>query len=426
MRTVFFTTLGSLALVWACPAQQQTWEVRNSSVAPAAQCGHSMAYDAARRRTVLFGSGTWEWDGNTWTQMVTPVAPSPRRNSAMAYDANRGRVVLFGGYGGGWGYLADTWTWDGIEWTEVTPAKSPPARGWAALAYDQRRGRTVLFGGYPALADTWEWDGTNWVEVGGQIRPAGRWGHDMAYDASRQAVVLYGGHSGQYTADTWEWNGQSWRQIKTLNSPAACGWHKMVYDTQHQRTVMFGGLDGKVVSAATLVYQNADWTSATVSGRPPGRGDHAMVYDSTRRRVVMFGGYWRLAGTADPYGTGCGAGQALTLAAEGRPVIGETFTLFTSDMSTPGILFAGWRQEFRSLAPFGMPGCELYQSLDVAWPLPVNQGRGEFPVDVPDHSALTGLRLYFQALHGASTSNGVAVKVGNPGGLLNDTWELTG
>jgi len=60
-----------------------------------------MAWDAGRRRVVLFGGSdgsplgdTWEWDGATWTQDESTVA---RAAHAMAYDGARGRLVVFGG-----------------------------------------------------------------------------------------------------------------------------------------------------------------------------------------------------------------------------------------------------------------------------------------------------------------------------------------
>src|SRR5690606_17141152 len=78
---------------------------------PSARHSHAMAYDSARAVTVLFGGNhwmhelpvfdgeTWEWDGIAWTQRtVAGPSPSPRHNHTMAYDAARGVTVLFGGY----------------------------------------------------------------------------------------------------------------------------------------------------------------------------------------------------------------------------------------------------------------------------------------------------------------------------------------
>ena len=124
------------------------------------------------------------------------IPPSRSRHS-MAYDSARGRVVLFGGYGGS--VLADTLEWDGNAWAQRAPSTSPPAREGHAMAYDSARGRVVLFGGesFPALeyADTWEWDGNTWaVRASAGATPRERIGHAMAYDSARGRVVLFGGY----------------------------------------------------------------------------------------------------------------------------------------------------------------------------------------------------------------------------------------
>src|SRR5688500_2216562 len=87
-------------------AAQYEWNQRAVRSPPGARGGHAVAYDAARRRTVLFGgagsngialSDTWEWDGTRWTRSFPAQSPPPRSGCAMAYDSGRGRVVLFGG-----------------------------------------------------------------------------------------------------------------------------------------------------------------------------------------------------------------------------------------------------------------------------------------------------------------------------------------
>jgi len=88
----------------------------------------------------------------------------------MAYDAARRVTVLFGGWDGS--YPTDTWTWDGTNWTRMSPSASPPGRQNGAMAYDAVRHVVVLFGGWTCcvyggdFSDTWEWDGLNWTQVG--------------------------------------------------------------------------------------------------------------------------------------------------------------------------------------------------------------------------------------------------------------------
>ena len=99
----------------------------------------AMAYDTARGRVVLFGGrhgalddacwldDTWEWDGQDWLLRTSPVRPSGRAQHAMAYDAARKRVVLFAGVRNGV-HQQDTWEWDGVQWLPQTPATKPPDR----------------------------------------------------------------------------------------------------------------------------------------------------------------------------------------------------------------------------------------------------------------------------------------------------------
>jgi hypothetical protein len=138
-----------------------------------------MAFDLARRQTVLFGGlndggllgDTWTWDGTTWMQENPDASPRARDQSGFAYDKARQEVVLFGGYGPGPPrpdfVVGQTWTWNGTTWTQKHPDISPPDRGASGMAYDAATHQVVLFGGeghgVSTLGDTWTWDGTTWT-----------------------------------------------------------------------------------------------------------------------------------------------------------------------------------------------------------------------------------------------------------------------
>jgi hypothetical protein len=166
--------------------------------------GHAMAYDAARKRVVLFGGfsnapygDTWEWDGATWSFKTPLSSPDARFEHQMTYDVARQRVVLFGGIGAGGVRLDDTWAWDGLTWTRARASASPPARGLHSLAYDAMRQRVVLFGGTGpggiGLDDTWEWDSATWTQrTSPSSSPSSQMqAQAMAYDLARQRVVLF-------------------------------------------------------------------------------------------------------------------------------------------------------------------------------------------------------------------------------------------
>jgi hypothetical protein len=91
------------------------WQQKSPAASPGARSLHSLAYDAQRRRTVLFGGGTndtWEYDGTNWVQRTTPRTPPARSGCGMAYDPAIGKVVMCGGSPPGPSSRPiDTWTY---------------------------------------------------------------------------------------------------------------------------------------------------------------------------------------------------------------------------------------------------------------------------------------------------------------------------
>ncbi len=194
---------------------------------PSARAEAGMVYDSARRRVVLFGGyrtgggervrlgDTWEWDGSRW-ELRSTEGPTPRNGAALAYDARRRRVVLFGGSGA----PEETWEWDGRSWERIDPARAE-GRFNSAMAYDAERGTVVRFGGWTRagrVGGTWLYDGAGWTKVAGD-GPTPRNHTAMAYDARRRVLVLFGGHDGERVfGDTWEWDGRGWSR-RTAEGP---------------------------------------------------------------------------------------------------------------------------------------------------------------------------------------------------------------
>jgi hypothetical protein len=210
-----------------------------ATTGPTQRYDGAMAADTEHDRIVMFGGvaldasanavingDTWLFDGTAWTQ--GPVGPPPRRGAAMAYDAKRRRVVLFGGSSSpardatSCSCLGDTWEWDGMGWKQVMTSPSPPALTGARLAYDPLRGELVLFGGIAdgtTTAQTWTFDGA-WHAVTPNVSPPARGLGVFAWDAARQQLVYSAG--GQATGatitsfgDSWEWDGTDnlWRRL---------------------------------------------------------------------------------------------------------------------------------------------------------------------------------------------------------------------
>lgn len=278
---------------------------QKQDIGPRPRTRHGMAYDAARRQTLLFGGNmfagrlvndTWAWDGANWTQLENR-GPSERSGHAMTYDAARSRVVLFGGTSAT-SDMNDTWEWDGEAWTQMDNT-GPVPRTSHAMTFDSARQRTVLFGGATSgdngqpLGDTWEWDGSDWSQVddGG---PSSRAAHAMAYDSVRSRLVLFGGVdlSRVGLSDTWERDGAVWRQVQDIG-PDGAFLASMVF--RRDVTELFGGVSAYADAGPTQVFgltwewDGAHWTARQDIGVGARLG-HATAFDSARLRVVLFGG----------------------------------------------------------------------------------------------------------------------------------------
>ncbi len=231
------------------------WTQKTPQNSPPPRAFASMAYDEGLGQFVLFGghnlqqpfnafSDTWVWDGTNWIQKTPSNMPPGLYGAAMAYDAARRRVVLFGGCGSAACPASDTWLWDGVNWTQAQPQTHPPGTWESAMAYDSALRQIVLFGGCSATcpdSDTWVWDGSTWAQKSPQSSPPARILHALAYDGARTEIILFGGLNGQPFSDTWAWDGGNWIQQSPPASPPARSQHAMAYDAATGQTVLFGG-----------------------------------------------------------------------------------------------------------------------------------------------------------------------------------------
>ena len=277
----------------AAPSQPPSWVDLDLGGHPTARAYHSMAYDAQRERTVLFGGNcveqceaeTWEWDGEIWRKINLAVQPPYRRFASMAYDEARGEVVLSGGLQEKIG-LPDTWVYDGTSWVERTPAVSPPYPYLTPMAYDPTRAETVLF----RSGQTWVWNGTKWRQRSPDHTPPSLQGFGLAFDDARDGVILYGGRSSveKHHKATWLWNGQDWKKLRNVGS-SGTNFNGAItaYD---DRVMLFGGLRGATDIDETWVLGAKRWKQLDVDPHPGWRVGHAMVWDAERREAVLFGG----------------------------------------------------------------------------------------------------------------------------------------
>ncbi|MBI3180589.1 MAG: hypothetical protein HYZ28_00345 [Myxococcales bacterium] len=211
---------------------------------------HAMAYDSSRGTVVVFGGAStttqlWEWRAGGWVNRTpSPLPtdggwPTGRYLHGLAYDSARKVTVLFGGNDGA-SQLNDTWEWDGAAWRRRLPASLPPGGPSPRLAYDSLRSKVVMYGAGPSYDQTWEWDGNNWAQFDGG-GPGSRYYFEMAFDSSRSRTVLFGGPTG--VNDTWEFDGTRWvrRNAGGSGAPPYRYGLAMAHHAARKRTVMFGG-----------------------------------------------------------------------------------------------------------------------------------------------------------------------------------------
>jgi hypothetical protein len=110
---------------------------------------------------------TWLSDGVHWAPW-SGAGPGVRDHVTLAFDARRGRTVLYGGFLDG-EPSAETWEWDGAGWDLVLPRGAPGFRSYPAMVFDHGRGRVLLYGGFDVSGpknDLWEWNGESWRRIG--------------------------------------------------------------------------------------------------------------------------------------------------------------------------------------------------------------------------------------------------------------------
>ncbi|MEW5985901.1 MAG: kelch repeat-containing protein [Chloroflexota bacterium] len=279
------------------------WEELFPPVSPPSRSDHAMTYDTRQGVAVLFGGAgessalddTWEWDSATmtWVERQPAHRPPARFGHAMAYDEARRVTVLFGGTSWNLDDYGDTWLWDGDDWIQVYPSVSPAPRWLAAMAYDAQRQVIVLFGGNGdgIYGDTWEWKyGRDWIELD-IVGPSPRYGHVMAYDPNRNVMVMFGGADlFRFYNDTFERvEGGAWQQSTPPRSPSPRARPGFVYLPPAGRNFLFGG-SKFVYFDDSWAWNGRRWQTAQFDPRPPARCCFAMVYDPVLEGVLVFGG----------------------------------------------------------------------------------------------------------------------------------------
>tara|TARA_R110002072_G_scaffold228234_4_gene385060 strand:- start:235 stop:2544 length:2310 start_codon:yes stop_codon:yes gene_type:complete len=114
--------------------------------------------------------------------------------------------------------------------------------------------------------------------------------------------------------------------------------------------------------------------------------------------LVVLGGTGTFA-TVAQLGIGC---AGVTLTASDRPILGSTFDLQTDHAPTNtafglSILATSTLPQPINLGSIGMPGCTLYQPLDLLTPFAIVSGSGSTPLQLPSNPVFIGTVLRSQS-----------------------------
>lgn len=332
---------------WELDLQCMQWHRLNTLDEPEPRGRHLAVLDEEKGRMLIFGgrwrkkdtSGdytlfqdVWAFDlaAHTWTDVTPKTAgPKARWGTAGAFDAKRRRLIVFAGNTGPSGAIyqptSDTWALDVDKgtWSKVDGA-GPPARLFADAVIDADGDRMIVFGGTadffgPFLNDTWALDlaTDTWTELhgGGKSAPEPRIRPELVIDAERGRLVLFAGHDDGAVGnrnDVWTFNLQSaiWTRrsagdeqdptapaaafcefppnfvVTDLDAPERREAHSMLGWAGGDAAVVFGGKTdcGIIDDLWTLSLADLSWTEqieATVGEsciRAGGEGCHDLCF----------------------------------------------------------------------------------------------------------------------------------------------------
>jgi hypothetical protein len=235
---------------WVYDLASDTWTEKSPTSSPSVRERHAMAYDSANNKVVLFGGiitggidndETWLYDtaSNTWTQKMPSTKPTARAYHTMVYDSANNKIVLFGGHDTD--YDDETWLYDTAfnTWTQMNPTIKPSARQTLEMEYDSANNKVILFGGTDGtrMDDTWvyDMDSNNWTQKNPITKPSARERHKMTYDSTNKKVVLFGGYDGSYDDETWVYNYNDYYNAGTYTSKTFTTnnykWHRITWAT---------------------------------------------------------------------------------------------------------------------------------------------------------------------------------------------------
>jgi len=297
---------------WCYDPDTNNWTNMEPAPVPPAREWHAATYDRGLGKSIIFGgennisivfNDIWTYDikTNIWTNIAPDQIPACRVDFSMAYDAGKAESVLFGGLDES-KFRDDTWTYNSSTntWKNMNPMLKPPPRAETRMAYDYSAGAIVLFGGSnsSAMNDTWTYESMSnrWTNRIPMVSPSPRLGHHLAYDVKHDLVILFGGGDDiSMKNDTWAYDLHTnvWKEMKPAVSPPPRAYGGMVFDDSIGQAVLFGGTNRTALLGDTWTYDidTNTWTLMDTPLSPSARWRPSMTIDSTRDEILLLGGY---------------------------------------------------------------------------------------------------------------------------------------
>jgi N-acetylneuraminic acid mutarotase len=316
---VFVAVLIGLAALAprANAAMSSGWQIVKTEDAPPPRYDHMLIAADGFNRLVLFGGrtadnetlgDTWIFDPatNLWREVTPAGSPMARLGSAIAYDALRKRIIMFGGFANRqirnvndtWAFDVEKETWSKIE----TMGTAPVPRYGLSGVIDPVADRFVISHGFADTRydDTFALDlKTNtWIDVSPDTRPLKRCLHEAIYDTNNQKMILFGGCSSGFgpcpQGDLWSYDAaaKTWTELKPRGAaPSPRSNPALVFDPAGTLW-LFGGRLEKGFNDELWSFdpRSNTWTQHSISGGPSARASHDAVWDAANKRLIVFGG----------------------------------------------------------------------------------------------------------------------------------------
>lgn len=219
------TTLGRLDDTWAYDCSRGTWTRLETENKPQGRCDSAMVYDTVNEQFILYGgwgarSGlqddTWiyDLDANAWTEVKTESNPGRMYGHSMVWDPANERVILYGGHINSpisQMYVDNTWFYypQNGSWAMQKMENTPHGRYWGAMSYDWENMKLVYFNGGWGEGphnETWVLDlkEEQWTLLETEAKPCFRIHSRMVY-IPNYGFLLFGGADSRFNHfnDTW-------------------------------------------------------------------------------------------------------------------------------------------------------------------------------------------------------------------------------